>query len=157
MRSEAIVREQQVDKVAALQQVPLFAGLDPVQLEQVAAKSRVCAYPEGAEIIEQGAEILDYDDGLYLLIDGEVEVRRGATDAGAGRLLARFGPGEFFGELALLDEENRSASVFAAAETLCLVLNRWDFQRYLHYEPGLAVKMLGTLATRLRRTSGHVV
>ena len=92
MRSEAIVREQQVDKVAALQQVPLFAGLDPVQLEQVAAKSRVCAYPEGAEIIEQGAEILDYDDGLYLLIDGEVEVRRDATDAGAGRLLARLGP-----------------------------------------------------------------
>ena len=152
MSAGRILNEEQVDKVALLRQVPLFAGLDSARFRPLAARARVCVFPEGAEIIQEGAEILAYDDGLYLLIDGVVEVRRDSTDGTDGRLIARLGPGEFFGEMALLDDEPRSASVFAVVETLCLVLNRWDFHRQLRGDPDMAVRMLGVLAGRLRNT-----
>lgn len=155
MTTEPIITEEQVDKVALLGKVPLFAGLDTGRLKQLAAASRVCVYPDGAEIIEEGVEILTFDDGLYLLIDGAVEVRKDSTDGVDGRLLARFGPGEFFGEMALLDDEPRSASVYAVTDSLCLVLSRWDFHRQLHGDPDMAVKMLTVLARRLRVTSGR--
>lgn len=155
MRTEPVTKEEQVDKVALLQQIPLFADVDSARLESLAAVSRVCVFPEGAEIIEEGAEILAFDDGLYLLIDGAAEVRKDSTDGTDGLLLASFGPGEFFGELALLDDEPRSASVFATAETQCLVLNRWDFQHQLQRDPAMAMKMLTVVAKRLRLTSNQ--
>jgi CRP-like cAMP-binding protein len=154
MTAAAIVSEDQIDKAELLRRMPFFEDFDAARRAHLAAVSRVCLFPEGAEIIREGAEILDYDDGCYLLIDGAVEVRRDSTDGTDGRLLARLGPGEFFGEMALLDNEPRSASVFAVAETLCLVLSRWDFHRQLYGDPDLAVKMLAVLARRLRRTSG---
>ncbi|HET8627949.1 MAG TPA: cyclic nucleotide-binding domain-containing protein [Thermomicrobiales bacterium] len=152
MSEERVVSEAQLDKAALLRGVPLFAGLGEERRAALAALSRVCVFPEGAEIIEEDADVIEDEDGLYLLVDGTVEVRKGSTDGADGHLLASFGPGEFFGEMALLDNLPRSASVFATSDVQCLVLSRWDFLRQLRADPEVAIQMLAALAGRLRRT-----
>jgi CRP/FNR family transcriptional regulator len=153
MAMHAPSTESQIDKAALLRGVPLFGDLGDDEVAALAGLSRVCVYPAGSEIIEEGGEVFDEDDGLYLLVGGMVEVRKDSTDGHDGRLLAEFGPGDFFGELALLDEEPRSASVFSTSEVQCLVLSRWDFWRCLRANPSIATRMLVALARRLRRTS----
>lgn len=151
MDTERFSREEQIDKEQLLTAIPLFEGLDHERLKALADVSRVCVYPDGSEIIEEGAKVLDYDeDGMYLLLNGTVEVRKNSTDGTDGVLLARFGSGEFFGEMALLDGYPRSASVFATSEVLCLVLTRWDLHRQLRHDPEIAMKMLAALSHRLR-------
>lgn len=151
-----ITSEAQIDKQELLRQVPLFSGLDAERLQSLAAVSRVFTLPEGDEIIEEGAELFEEDDGLYLLVDGTVEVRKGAIDGVGGHVVAQFGRGEFFGEMSLLDGQPRSASVFATSEVLCLVLNRADLQRQLRSDPEIALKMLAVLSRRLRRMTESV-
>jgi CRP-like cAMP-binding protein len=68
-------------------------------------------------------------------------------------LLVKLGPGEFFGEMALLDGRPRSASVVATDDTQCLVLHRWDFLRELRKNPEIAVGMLSVLSGRIRATN----
>ncbi|MGH2996117.1 MAG: cyclic nucleotide-binding domain-containing protein [Gaiellaceae bacterium] len=148
--SDQITSEGQIDRRATLLRAPLFAGFADEVIARLAKMARIAAYPEGDEIIEQDAEFDEESDGLFFLIDGAVEVRRGSTDGTDGRLLARLGPGDFFGELSLLDGRPRSASVFAVEEAICLVLGRWDFLRELRKDPVIAEKMLVTVAGRLR-------
>ncbi len=151
-----ITTEEQINKLELLRQVPLFSGLSEEGLQSLAAVSRVFALPEGDEIIEEGAELFEEDDGLYLLVDGTVEVRKGTGDGVGGQVVAQFGRGEFFGEMSLLDGQPRSASVFATSEVLCLVLNRADLQRQLRSDPEIALKMLAVLSRRLRRMTESV-
>lgn len=151
-----ITTEEQINKLELLRQVPLFSGLNEEGLRALAAVSRVCTLPEGDEIIEEGAELFEEDDGLYLLVDGTVEVRKGAVDGVGGQVVAQFGRGEFFGEMSLLDGQPRSASVIATSEVLCLVLNRADLQRQLRSDPEIALKMLAVLSRRLRRMTESV-
>jgi CRP/FNR family cyclic AMP-dependent transcriptional regulator len=148
--TDQIVREEQIDKPALLRGAALFADLPGGKVEALAKLARVAVYPEGDEIIEEGAEFDEETDGIFIVISGVVEVRMGATDRDEGRLLMRFGPGEFFGEMALLDGRPRSASVFAAEETQCLVLHRWDFLREVRKNPDIAIEMLAVLSGRLR-------
>jgi CRP-like cAMP-binding protein len=65
----------------------------------------------------------------------------------------KLGPGEFFGEMALLDGRPRSASVTATEETQCLVLHRWDFLRELRKNPEIGIAMLSVLSGRIRATN----
>jgi CRP-like cAMP-binding protein len=67
-----------------------------------------------------------------------------------GEVLARLGPGDFFGELSLLDRQPRVASVTADEQTTCLALASWDFQKLLESEPGVALAVLQEVARRLR-------
>lgn len=151
-----IRNEDQIDKLELLRQVPLFAGLNTDRLQALATVSRVFTLPEGDEIIEEGAELLEEDDGLFLLIDGSVEVRKGAVDGVGGQLIAQLGRGEFFGEMSLLDGQPRSASVIATSEVLCLLLNRADMRRQLRHDPEIALNMLVVLSRRLRRMTESV-
>jgi CRP-like cAMP-binding protein len=157
MSTEQVEREDQIDKEDLIAQIPLFQGLNEARIKALAHVSRVCSFPEGSEIIEEGDEVVDYDDGLYLLINGGVEVRKNSTDGRDGTLLASFGPGEFFGEMALLDGYPRSASVFATSPVLCLVLDRWDFHRVLRSDADVAITMLASLSHRLRKMSNDAV
>lgn len=153
----SITNEGQIDKQQMLSQVSLFAGLPEETIARLAALSRVTVFPEGDEILEEGHEIDAEYDGLYLLIGGSVEVRKGSTDGADGQLLATLHAGDFFGEMALLDNHPRSASVYATEECQCLVLNRWDFVNQLRANPDIALKMLSVLSERLRRTSADAV
>jgi CRP/FNR family cyclic AMP-dependent transcriptional regulator len=81
------------------------------------------------------------------VVDGRVRVVRD------GQVLARLGPGEFFGELSVLDGAPRIASVVADEPTTCLALSTWDAERVLREQPGVALAVLRVLAGRLREAS----
>jgi CRP-like cAMP-binding protein len=151
--SEPVVREDQIDKPALLRRAGIFAELADEDVEALARLARVAVYPAGDEIIEEGAEFDEETDGIFVVVDGAVEVRTGTTDGSDGRLLVKLGPGEFFGEMALLDGRPRSASVTAMDETQCLVLHRWDFLRELRKNPEIAIAMLSVLSGRIRATN----
>jgi CRP/FNR family transcriptional regulator, cyclic AMP receptor protein len=151
MSTGTIANESQIDKVAMLKKVALFEGLTEEQLQELAALCYVGTFPAGDEIIEQGSDLLEEEDGLYILLDGTVEVRRDSTDGTDGRLVATLSPSEFFGEMALLDGYPRSASVYAKSEVMCLMLSRWDFQRQLRAHPEIAMRVLAVLSGRIRR------
>jgi CRP/FNR family cyclic AMP-dependent transcriptional regulator len=151
--SEPVVREDQIDKPALLRGAGIFAELPDDDVETLAKLARVAVYPAGDEIIEEGAEFDEETDGIFVIVDGAVEVRTGTKDGADGRLLVKLGPGEFFGEMALLDGRPRSASVTAVDETQCLVLHRWDFLRELRKNPEIAVAMLSVLSGRIRATN----
>jgi CRP/FNR family transcriptional regulator, cyclic AMP receptor protein len=150
---EHVLTEQQIDKPALLRRASIFAELPDEDVEALARVSRVAVYPQGDEIISEGADFDEESDGIFVIVDGAVEVRTGAAAADGGRLLMRLGAGEFFGEMALLDGRPRSASIIAAEESQCLVLGRWDFLRELRRNPEIAVKMLAVLSGRLRATN----
>jgi CRP/FNR family transcriptional regulator, cyclic AMP receptor protein len=151
--TEPVVREDQIDKPALLRRAGIFAELSDNDVAALAKLARVAMYPAGDEIIEEGAEFDEETDGIFVLVDGGVEVRTGTTDGSGGRLLVKLGPGEFFGEMALLDGRPRSASVIATEDTQCLVLHRWDFLRELRKSPDIAVAMLSVLSGRIRATN----
>ena len=150
MSGERITIEQQIDREALVRALPLFAGLDEERLRALASVTWVGPVPAGAAVIEEGDEVRDDEEGLYLLIEGTVQVRKGATELGDGRLLRTLGPGDYFGEMALVDAEPRSASVFAETEVQYLAMSRWDFHRRLRTDPDIALRIMATLASRLR-------
>jgi len=145
-----IATEEQLDKPALLRKTALFAELADDEIQSLARQTRVAVYPAEDEIIEEGADFDEESDGMFVIISGAVEVRTGSTDGTDGRLLMKLGPGDFFGEMALLDGRPRSASVFTVEESQCLVLHRWDFLRELRKSPAIAVAMLAVLSGRLR-------
>jgi CRP-like cAMP-binding protein len=147
---ERIVSEDQIDREGLVREVPLFAGLDEERMKALASVAWVGTVPAGAAIIEEGDEVLDDEEGVFLIVGGEVDVRKGAEDIAEGRLLRRLGPGDFFGEMALIDAAPRSASVFASTEVQYLAISRWDFHRQLRRDPDIALRIMATLAQRLR-------
>jgi len=125
---------------SALSRVPLFAGLEPSALEALEALTFQRVFPPGETIIEEGRT----GNGLFVVLSGRVEVLKGAT-----QVIATLGPGEPFGEMALLGDWKRSASVRSVEETTCLGMDRWVFLAHLRREPELALGVIQFLAQRL--------
>ncbi len=133
--------------VAALERVPLFSGLPSVEVEQLAANLRNLSCPRGHVIFRQG----DPGTGLYIIQRGAVKVVR-ISPEGREVILALLEPGDFFGELALLDGESRSADAIAREPADLLVLQREDFLAFLQRYPPAAPQLLKALSRRLRLT-----
>lgn len=125
-----------------LAQIPLFGRLRPKELEELAEIGKEREFEAGATMIAQG----DSGLGFYLLLDGRAEVRK------EGEVLRELGPQDFFGEMALLDQQPRSADVVAVEPTRCLVITSWDLHGLFGRHPTVAVGMLAELAARLRQT-----
>ena len=124
----------------------LFSELSRRDLKRLAAATITRAYKKGDVIVKQGENAVAF----YLITKGRVSVVRGA-EGESQTALAALGPGEFFGEMALLDSYPRSASVVAVEDTECLVLSRWDFTAELRSNPNIAVQMLPVLSRRIRK------
>ncbi|OGO57102.1 MAG: hypothetical protein A2V85_17995 [Chloroflexi bacterium RBG_16_72_14] len=125
---------------------PLFHGLDAAGLAAVAAAAIEVEFPAERVIARQG----EIGTGFFVVVDGTVRVIRD------GIVVAHLGPGEFFGELSLLDGGPRVAQVVADGPSRCLALASWDFERVLREEPGVALSVLRVVAGRLREvTSDH--
>jgi len=127
-----------------LANVPLFAGLEQAALDALADMTFRKTFQPGEAIIEEGHT----GNGLYVILRGRVEVVRSEGTARA-QALATLGVGEPFGELALLGEWKRTATVRAIDETECLGMDRWLFLAHLQRQPAIAVKMLQFVAGRL--------
>jgi CRP-like cAMP-binding protein len=128
------------DWTNVLAEVPIFSELSSRHLKKVAGASRIVRFHDGAAIIRAGTP----GDALYILVDGEVSVRRRGLPSVA------LGVGSFFGEMALFDDSPRSANVVANGPIVCLVISRARFHKLLRSEPPIALGLLEELARRLR-------
>jgi CRP/FNR family transcriptional regulator, cyclic AMP receptor protein len=129
-----------------LRRVPLLSTLGEADLAAFAGLLRERRYPKGSMILAQG----DPGEALYLLAAGQVKVVLIHED-GREVILSVLGVGAFFGEMALLDQEPRSAHVVAMTDSLLLQLRREDFQARLRSGPEVAIALLRELSRRLRR------
>jgi CRP/FNR family transcriptional regulator, cyclic AMP receptor protein len=118
----------------------LFSGVDPKDLAAVAGRAVEVEFPADRVIARQG----EIGTGFFLVVDGSVRVVRD------GEEVAVLGPGEFFGELSVLDGLPRIAQVVAIEPTRCLALPTWEFEQALLEIPTLALAILRGLAGRLR-------
>ena len=134
-----------------LQRVPLFSQLSAADLQRVVEVARDRSYPKNSVILFED----DPGDALYVVGKGQVKVVLIGED-GREVILSVLGEGEFFGEMALIDDEPRSAHVIAMEDSTLLVLRREDFQGILEHSAGIALALLRELSRRLRRVDEKV-
>jgi CRP-like cAMP-binding protein len=118
----------------------LFAGVSQPDLGAVAERAIEVDFPANHVIARRG----EIGTGFFLIVAGSVKVVRG------GEEVATLGPGEFFGELSVLDGLPRTAQVVSREPTRCLALASWDFEQAVLSNPSLALSLLRGLAARLR-------
>ena len=136
-----------IDTMLLLRRVPLFAELDPEDLQRIASTSRERVYPPGAVIMREG----DIDSELLVIIEGVVRVVRIEPD-GNERLIRRYEAGDHIGELAVLREGPRAATVIAEGDSIrTLVIDGENLKAILRERPEAAMAMLATLAERISR------
>jgi CRP-like cAMP-binding protein len=123
-----------------LAQIPLFRGCSKEELKYVDRAATQTEYGAGQVLCTEGAVGRE----LIMIIDGEAEVQRGGT------VVTTVGPGDFIGEMSLLDGGPRSATVTATTDVKALVLPTREFWQVLDEVPALAHRLLRTLAERLR-------
>jgi CRP/FNR family cyclic AMP-dependent transcriptional regulator len=126
-------------KIEAMRGVPLFAGCSKRELAAIAAIADELDVPEGKQLIREG----DRGSEFFVLLDGTVEVRKG------DRKLRTMGPGESFGEIALIARTPRTATVVAKTPLRVLVITDRAFKLLLEQMPQIQVKVLKELAERL--------
>jgi len=135
----------------ALARVDLFSGLRQKELQDLATHCSESTYRPGAVLLSQGEQGL----GLYILIKGTVRITRKNSPDGAEEVLATAGVGDVIGELALLDDLPRSATVTAVDEVTVLKLALWEFRRFLRRslrnDPDVGLDLLAVLSRRLRK------
>jgi CRP-like cAMP-binding protein len=139
--------EDSVDAEKLLSRVNLFRSLNQKQIAQLARSATMQTYQPGQVIVAQG----ESGRGLYVLASGRAEVRK-ESRAQESVALNLLGPGQVFGEMALLDDAQRSASVVAQETSQCLVLAKQDFLAALEVHPEIAVPVLRIISRRLRDT-----
>jgi len=150
--STALTSSQDMaEEVSFLRNVPIFADIDEQELKKVAKLGIRKKYKKGSIVVleeEMGA-------ALFVIISGKVKVVRMDED-GREVILSIFGPGEFFGEMSLLDGMTRSASVVATVKTELFMIHRRDFLDLIQAYPQVAISLLGELAMRLRKADTQI-
>ena len=129
------------EKLALLRSVPLFVGLDDSELKAVGALTTEVDVAVGHELAREET----FGDEFYLILDGNVRIHR------AGATLRTLGPGDFLGEIALIDHGRRTASATAETDCRLLVLGHREFHSLLDAQPDIRVHVLEALARRVRQ------
>jgi CRP/FNR family transcriptional regulator, cyclic AMP receptor protein len=123
-----------------LQRVPLFADFDRGDLERLARSFKQRTFDEGSTVADEGKT----GAGFFVIESGEATVTVRGADRG------KLGPGDYFGEIALIDDGARSATVTANSELRCYGLTSWEFRPLVESNAAIAWKLLETMAKRLR-------
>ena len=129
--------------IELLSKTRLFAGVDQEGLNRIADRIRELDVPTDRVIARQG----EIGTGFFVIAEGMVRVVRD------GEPLAELGPGDFFGELSVLDGKPRNAQVVSTKPTVCLALASWDFEAVVAEQPSVALAILRELAGRLREST----
>jgi CRP-like cAMP-binding protein len=135
----------------ALAHVDLFSSLDKKQLRVIANSCQERTFPAGAVLMRQG----DTGAGLFVVTSGKVKITQAINPDRLEEDLGTAGPGNVLGEMALLDDHPRSATVTALEDVTALILPIWDFRSTLRNDPEIAIKLLATLSQRLRNAESH--
>jgi CRP/FNR family cyclic AMP-dependent transcriptional regulator len=128
------------DVVPSLKGVPLFSGVRDRELKRLANVMRESRFNEGDVIATEGRSGI----GFFLIEEGNASVSL------HGEIIRTLGPGDHFGEIALIDEGPRSASVTASTDLRCRGMAAWEFRSFVQEHPEVAWPLLQTLASRLR-------
>jgi CRP/FNR family cyclic AMP-dependent transcriptional regulator len=138
-------------RVALLQRTPLFEGLDPTQLEELAAETRTHSHKRKEELFHKG------DDGsdVYIVISGRLKALTTSAD-GSDVVFSILGPGDVIGEIAMLSGMPRTATVVALEACDLLSLSRPDILSFLNRHPAAAIKMLRIVSKRLANVSEFI-
>jgi CRP/FNR family transcriptional regulator, cyclic AMP receptor protein len=126
--------------VELLQRVPLFADFDRGDLERLARSFKERTFEAGSTVAGEGKT----GAGFFVIESGEASVSIRGSDRG------RIGPGDYFGEIALIDEGARSATLTADSQLHCYGLTSWEFRPLVESNASIAWKLLETMAKRLR-------
>ena len=132
-----LTRDRKTELLAA---APLLAAVDAAGLDRIAERTVEVSFTDGHVIARQG----EVGTGFFLIASGGARVVRD------GQTIATLGPGDFFGELSVLDGRPRVAQVIAEHETTCLALASWDLEAVIGEQPSVALALLRGLAERLR-------
>jgi CRP-like cAMP-binding protein len=128
-----------------LRSVELFEGLSDGDLKRLTEQMHEVRHTRGAEIAVRGAQGV----GFMVILEGEAQV---STPDGGQRTL---GPGDYFGEMALLDQEGRSATITAATDLRIAAITEWTFKPFLLEHPEVSYRLLQTLSRRLREAEAR--
>ena len=131
--------------VDALAHVPMFASLDRRHLERLAKDFKERTFPAGSVVVRQGDKS---GIGFFVIADGEAVVSVDGSD------VAKLGPGDNFGAIALLSDRVRTATVTASTELHTYVMTLWDFRSIVQGDAEIAWVLLEQMATMLHRSSG---
>lgn len=134
-----VARVRQADKIDALGKIPLFGGLSKKELQFLARLLTEVDVKEGSTLVKQG----EYGQEAMIIQAGTAVVRRNK------RKIDEMGPGDFFGEMSLIDRMPRNAEVTATSDMTLLVMDSREFSTLLDTYPKVAVKILKTVVERL--------
>jgi CRP-like cAMP-binding protein len=139
------------EEIIFLRNVPIFADLEEKDLQKIVKLGTRQKYKKGNIVL------LEQESGaaLFVIVSGKVKVVRMDED-GREVILSMFRPGEFFGEMSLLDGQTRSASVVATVKSELFMIHRRDFLELLHEFPQVAISLLAELAMRLRKADMQI-
>ena len=129
------------DTVDLLAGVPLLSGLDRKHLERLTKDFSARTFPAGSVVVREGD---DHGIGFFVVAEGQGVVTVG------GKKVGEIGPGSYFGEVALLTDRMRTATVTATTDLHCLVMTIWDFRAFVRGDTEVAWKLLEHLSTLLR-------
>jgi len=129
-----------------LRGVTLFLHLSQRQRSRLARFATTRSYKQGSTIVRQG----DTSMSLYVILSGAVRVNRESEGGGGSVEVEQLGPGGAFGEMGLIEDLPRAATVVAEQPTTCALLAKWDFQNELRDDPEIALSLLPVLTGRIR-------
>jgi CRP-like cAMP-binding protein len=138
-------------KLSVLRKQPIFSDLDPEALDQLCRYAKHTTLKRGTTIVSKG----DPGNSLIVVISGTIKISVSSPD-GRSAILNLIGPGEIFGEVAVLDGKARTADATANSNCEIYVIDRRDFIPFVRSQPALAMKFIELLCTRLRWTSDQV-
>ena len=141
-----------MDAKEALARSPIFSVLERGSLDALARAATVRRFAGGESLVKEGDEAVAF----YVVCEGQLEVVKGVGQKGE-RVVGTLNPGDFFGEMALLDGFPRAASVRAATDCECLVLTRWDFLAEVRSNIQVALAILPVLSRRLRECENQLL
>jgi CRP/FNR family transcriptional regulator len=142
---------QNIDKAAVLKQALIFSGLETPEINDLAELCRERRVETDEFVFWDG----DAPDSFYLLAEGKLKVIKHSS-LGKEFIIAFFGPGEMFGEVAVLENRPYPASAQAVEDSLVLVISRQDFLLFLSKRPEVALKIIGVLGGRLREAQSRL-
>ena len=123
-----------------LKKVPLFSGLDDKELKEIASSMRERKFRAGDTVTQEGAGGV----GFFVVESGEADVNVGGEAKGS------VGPGEYFGEIALINESPRTATLTARTDMICYGMTPWDFRPLVESNSAIAWKLLTAMAEKMR-------
>ena len=141
-----------MDHAEIIARISLFSMFKKRDIKRIAKRAQLHSYKKGDVIIREG----ERDGRVFILIEGQVEVIIGlGTDR--EKKIGMFGPDNYFGEMAVLDDYVRTASIVAVQDTHALSLDHWNIRAEIAKYPSIAIELIQTLSRRLREAHGQMI